>query len=404
MDMSSSFSKIPTFNGTQEDWPSFKAKIILHLERFDLDDMILSNIESTVSATVDLKQTKRARAIIMLGLDDDTQAAMAHHKTAHAVFQALQETYERKARGNLLRALQAYWSLAMDDDEPVTKWIARVQAAAKRVQAHNVDSVFSSMNEQDVVNRILAGLTDTFATVVTHIDSFEDSSTMGNLTIAKLCSQLQNVESQLMPSKTSIIGANAAYTQQLEQELSALKAQLGAGPKRRPLRVESTCSIPHHRHLGGDDACYVQHPELRRLATKDLKNSVYGFHRSFSAMSSTSDAVSEVLADSGCSNHMFRDLSSFTDYVKFNGPGIHLGDNTVIGSSGHGSVDFQIADKSFTTNDVLHVPALGKSLFSLGQSTGQGIKYLLDGDFMTIYSKSQFPATRRSHHGSSPQG
>jgi len=83
-------------------------------------------------------------------------------------------------------------------------------------------------------------------------------------------------------------------------------------------------------------------------------------------------------------------MSSFAEYMPKQGPRIELGDDTTIPSIGKGTVKFKLNDMTVETKDILHVPNLSKNLFSIGQSTGMGIKYLLDGDKMTIYSKESF--------------
>ena len=72
-------------------------KITLTLEHYDLDNMAITDIEPNLEKEGNAKRSKQACTIIMLGLDDDMQAAMAKHKMAYQLFKALQQTYEQKS-------------------------------------------------------------------------------------------------------------------------------------------------------------------------------------------------------------------------------------------------------------------------------------------------------------------
>jgi hypothetical protein len=101
--------------------------------------------------------------------------------------------------------------------------------------------------------------------------------------------------------------------------------------------------------------------------------------------------MDDVINDSGCSQHMFHDIRSFTQYRAQKGPRIELGDNRVIEAVGVGTAHFNFPGVGrIKLLNTLHVPNLGKNLVSPGQSTGNGAKYLLDGDEMIIYAKEGF--------------
>jgi hypothetical protein len=73
-----------------------------------------------------------------------------------------------------------------------------------------------------------------------------------------------------------------------------------------------------------------------------------------------------------------------------NGPLVQLGDNSMISSAGQGDYILRAGDYTLCMNNVLVVPQLGKNLFSPGQAAASGLKFLIDGDFMTIYKMADF--------------
>jgi transposase InsO family protein len=87
---------------------------------------------------------------------------------------------------------------------------------------------------------------------------------------------------------------------------------------------------------------------------------------------------------------MFRDRSSFTEYVTDSGPTVTLGDHSRISSVGRGSAQFDMQGRTVELQNAFHVPKLSKNLFSIGQSTSTGAKFLFDGDHMHIYSPHGF--------------
>lgn len=78
------------------------------------------------------------------------------------------------------------------------------------------------------------------------------------------------------------------------------------------------------------------------------------------------------------------DLQSY-GYVK--GPGIQLGNDMVVPSTGVGTSFAELKGCLGEMANVLHVPTLGRTLLSPGQSTGTGIKFWFDGDRCVLYAK-----------------
>jgi hypothetical protein len=118
--------------------------------------------------------------------------------------------------------------------------------------------------------------------------------------------------------------------------------------------------------------------------------SLYFVH-SLSSTGASPVAAKYVINDSGCSQHMFHDIRSFTEYKVQQGPLIEIDDNTIIDAVGIATAHFSLPDVGKgELRDALHAPKLGKNLVSPGQSTGTGIKYLLDGNEMIIYWKDSF--------------
>jgi transposase InsO family protein len=416
-------SRVEKFDGTHEGWPDFKSRIILHLERHDLDEMILGNEEPPLSTTKDKKASKRARAAIMLALDESCRKSVEENKTAYSVFKALTTLYEQKARGNLLRAERAWHNLAMLENEPINKYINRVKSAAKAISAHTITTVFGpSPNDNMVVNRVLAGLPERFDTFIQNLDQIESESTMADLTLTKVTNQLMNFEAKLKdtgnggPNTVAFKAAADLTTQvaKLQQQVEKIAANLTIQAKQK---AKGGCTVhPWAKHA--NETCYTQHPELRPTESqnKSANTLTFGytdFSRSRSAsvallsarrrsisLNSASAAIpladaeppeTICLIDSGCSWHMTHSEALLSDVIDGAQPPIELGDNSVIASTGIGTGALAVNDDhTCVIPNMLLVPRLGKSLLSMGQATGLGHKFVADGDFMTIFSPDGF--------------
>jgi hypothetical protein len=346
---------------------------------FDADTFAPSRSAPTLD--VELKKLDRkAKAIIELRLSDSILVLGQAPTTSHALWKSLHQIYQRNSMAALVTALKTLMSTVKQPNQSVSEYVAAVQTNAIAVKNAGL-----AVEEKMIVAIVLANVPEDYNKVLTALDTLDD------VPLQKAMAMLLNAEMQANTDESHNVEANAV--QALKAEIVSLKDKLKS---RSRTSSQSTCSIPYHRHPGGDDACFSLHPELRpKNSNKTIQNFVYPLPCALSARSESQDACVEILADSGCSNHMFKNYQDFLNYQNVDGPPIELGDNSKIKSKGQGSVSFKIGDIDFTTHNVLHVPALGKNLFSLGQSTDSGTKYLLDGKYMTIveYQPDTFVST-----------
>jgi len=163
---------------------------------------------------------------------------------------------------------------------------------------------------------------------------------------------------------------------------------------------DSPCCLP--RHAGHTNKqCYQQHPELRHPhQVRRSANTTPNFHYTATALSAQAGIAPVkgiAYLDSGCSQHMLPDRSSFAAYTSVDGPDVALGDNSRIRTTGAGSTAVQTSQGyDIVLDDTLHVPALGKGLLSVGQLTAapEHYKLLFDGDAAMIFAAKDFSAPR----------
>jgi nitrate reductase NapAB chaperone NapD len=319
------------------------------------------------------KRDGKAKARIMIRLSDDILALAQNACTSHDLWKLLHETYQRSSMAAVASSLKSLINTRKLQSQTVSSYIADIQTKVLALQNTGV-----KLQEKLVVALILANLPEEFKDVTTAMDVLDDVS------ISKATSMLLNAEVSEMqrPPNASV---SASHVHSLESQVEALREQV------RKLsttsRPKSTCSISWHTHPGGDDACFTKHPELRkRNSSKHDKISLYTRLEACST-SIYHEGYNETIADTGASSHMFRDASSFTTYESCPGPTVMLGDSSNTTSIGRGSAEFLMGNSTITLQDVIHVPRLSKNLFSIGQSTSTGAKFVFDGDRMLIYSR-----------------
>jgi Reverse transcriptase (RNA-dependent DNA polymerase)/gag-polypeptide of LTR copia-type/Integrase core domain/GAG-pre-integrase domain len=320
------------------------------------------------------KQDRKAKAKIELRLDDTVLHLATKATSSHQLWKSLHSTFNRNSMAAVVASIKNLISCCKDDSMSVTQYIASMQTRALAVQNAGI-----KLDDKLIVAVMLANLPSSFSDVLTALDTLEEVS------LEKATAMLLNAEiAQASISTETKVQGNAA----LELEVHALKAMVKKMSKSH--QGESTCRVTSHRHAGGDDACWSVHPELR-FANKQGARSFYTVHRACSASQiGHADRRFEIIADTGCSNHMFHDAAQFFKYRAVDGPEIALGDDSIIKAVGLGDARISINNQKFTVPDVLHVPDLTKSLFSLGQSESNGIKFLFHDGHMTIYGKDNF--------------
>lgn len=98
--------------------------------------------------------------------------------------------------------------------------------------------------------------------------------------------------------------------------------------------------------------------------------------------------------DSGCSSHMTRDKSSFTDLILFDVVDVTVGDDSNMEAKGRGTVVAELFNGTICTQrkilDVLWVSNLYKEgLISMGILTKRGFKVELEGRKLKVFDKNK---------------
>ena len=282
---------------------------------------------------------KKIKSIICLSLSDDILSSIINLPTALiSLKNSVRNSRESVVDPESGPGRTSGWSMTKGDD-PIKSYMAKVQVAAQTVRASG-----GTIDDQLIIDKLLAGLPEEYDSIIMTLDSLESPATQSELTIAKVIELLQIREGQITCSNT-YFQANLAKTR---------------------------CRL-HPNLSHSNEQCYTQHPHLRpadwkprssRNVTKDKADSVQSYHFASSASCSTNqsdDSATVWYIDTGYSHYMTCDSSNLFDIKQsFPRPRVELGDNSTIEALGYGKSNIDLRGVQMQLQNVLAVLHLGK--------------------------------------------
>jgi len=91
------------------------------------------------------------------------------------------------------------------------------------------------------------------------------------------------------------------------------------------------------------------------------------------------------MIDSGCTNHMTYERNLFKEFIPMENKKVRIGNGDCIPAKGKGFVSTKINSGTKIISDVLYVPDIDKSLFSVGQLIEKGFKLLFGDKYCRIF-------------------
>ena len=386
--------KIGQFAGDVDQFGEWIVNAALYLDAKGLAEVVGVEQDGKPTAVLpvctDPHLDKVARSVITMMMVTpavSSATALSTHRTAAACWRALHAAYNPQTQATIARALRELVTATQGANEPVRDFTSRVRLAAQRLRsvAPKDTIVFG---DSLVALVLLNGARDDLGHAIATLNG-KDSETP--LKSDEVSSQLVMEESRLRAVQARALPTQHASAASTEIELQALRAEVAALRLAKPSGKgpDDPCHLP--RHFGHSNRNCKQ-----QLADKVAAKAPSNYTASaLSAQAATPPENGTAYLDSGCSQHMVPDRSSFATYTPGNGPDVALGDNSRIRTTGTGSTAIQ-TDKGdgIVLANTLHVPALGKGLLSVGQLTAspEHYKLLFDGDFATIFAAKDFSA------------
>ena len=132
--------------------------------------MKLEHLTSTLDPTTHKRKSRKALAIICLAMEDSQLPLVRSASGAHDAWSRLEGHFEKKSLANKLYLRRRFFTAKMDDGDDVLQHINKLKTLAEQL-----DAVGAPVSEDDLVITLLGSLSDSFAFLITALESRADS-------------------------------------------------------------------------------------------------------------------------------------------------------------------------------------------------------------------------------------
>ena len=301
-------------------------------------------------AEVSADDSGKALALIGLHVEDHHLHAISACKSALEAWMMLENTYKGKSQARVLQLRRELTALKKGSGEPLTVYFARANALAA-----DLASAGHTVQPTEVAYAVLAGLPHEYDMAVTVVETSGQEFT------------LQTLLPRLLPIEQR-------WRAEHEHDSTALVAKFsGRGGKPEPRcyrcgkvgHVAAQCDKPDTRK------CYncgkPGHVAKHCTAGAGWETATVAF------VASEELGDGSWVLDSGASNHLTGDRSSFSTYEQLREPVyVTFGNKQRAEAVGRGTVPLVVGNTQVILTAVLHVPEAGVNLLSIRRVVDSG--------------------------------
>ena len=366
------------------NWQSWKFKMQMVLEEKDLWD-IVDGSEGQPEPEGDLedlsrqslvayqkqvqqweKKDRKARATIILGVEDSQLGHVKGAETAGDTWEKLCAVYENRGLANRLFLRRKFFTATWEHGESMLQVVNRIKEMAEQLAA-----IGAPVSEEDTVMTILSALPETFNTVVTALESRNATDLALDFVSARL------VHEDLKHSDVSNSNTNekalATTNNYHSKPISEAAKRIADVKKRTKCRK---CGKKGHwwkectaanggnggnggwKGNGGGNQANNASEQLFAVSSNP-------------SLTPTGPICNDWFIDSGASQHYVQNRSNFADYTTVQQQRVYLGDDTHLEVVGCGVVELDVWNgeewRRTRVADALHVPGLAKNLLAVSK-------------------------------------
>ena len=311
----------------------------------------------------------KAKATILLNVRDQHLASLASHDTAASMWAQLASIYKAKSLARRLQLRKELTNLRMDPSESATAYLDRGRALSTELCASG-----HTVNEDDVVLAVLAGLPKAYEATVTFLEMADKVPSLNDL-LPKLLTVEQR---QHCHEETALYTRDGKKT-------------FGGPGDWRGRRTYSNTKQDSWRPGGAsssnskDKECYYCHKKGHikaecRQRLRDEGAAQPNAHTAVALMATRAGTAQQAdvwTIDSGASRHVTPHKHLLNDYKDMDcAVSIMFGNGDTEEAAGTGTVEMTTSVAGRTTKmtllDVLYVPKATINLFSVKQATKHG--------------------------------
>ena len=161
---------VDKFNGRNFSLWKFKMQMVL--EEKELWDVVTKKKDDLKDEHWD-KKNRKAKAILCLSLEDTQLMLVKSATSAKEVLDKLARHFEQKGLANKLFLRRKLFTMKLEEGESMESHINKIKEIADELE-----SIKSTVTEEDMVLIILGSLPETFSTLITSLESRADDLTM----------------------------------------------------------------------------------------------------------------------------------------------------------------------------------------------------------------------------------
>jgi hypothetical protein len=321
------------------------------------------------------KLDRRARSTIRLCLADSVLLNVSGESTGKELWDKLGNLYQSKSLVNKLFLRKKLYHLRMEDGDSVTKHLNAFNTLVSQL-----DSVNITIAEEDKCITLLCSLPDSWDNLVVEIGSTTQSTLKYEDVVSSLLSEEMRWKS--MDSHST----DALFIKGHPQDRNPDKPS--GGRSKSTSRSKSPGKSLRKCWKCGKIGNYKKYCKSKKVdkpkgsdsnSSTEEKTSTKEGGDVYLASTATHADHDVWLIDSGASYHMTPHREWFSEYEKYDGGDVFLGDDSTAKILGRGRVKLMLKDGRIRTlPGVLHIPKLARSLISISKLDDAGVKTVFE--------------------------
>lgn len=366
---------------TDSNFYVWKQKIQLLLALRDVDQYIVEGRVPSEERAEERKKwirgDSKAKALIGLSLSDEHLEHVRDVDTAHEMWEAIVNVFERHTLLNKLAARREFYTVKMLSGEKVLAYINRVKQLAAILKSMSVN-----IDDKEMAMAVLNGLPARFEALIVALDALGNEEKIFSLDFVKsrLLQEEQRANMKSSSSQTSALVNRAPNNRDINDYKCTNCGHTGHtatrcwGKDLNGRRPAPPSGYKPRMSQRKQSAFVTQKPD------PDMVVNSVDFTCLMSKASHTNDLemLPSWLVDSACTAHITYDRSLFATYEPLESASVQMGTKASAKVAGRGDVHLKLnvngRIEPCKLTDVLHVPDFAFSLLSVSRMTELGLK------------------------------
>jgi hypothetical protein len=316
------------------------------------------------------KLDRRERNIIRLCLADSVLLNVSGESTSKELWDTLGNLYQSKSLVNKLFLRKKLYHLRMEDGDSVTEHLNSFNTLVSQLVSVNI-----TIAEEDKCITFLCSLPDSWDNLVVAIGSTTQSTLKYEDVVSSLLFEEMRRKSMDGHRTNVLFVRGRTQDRNLGKSSGGISKSIGRSKSPgKSLRKCWKCGKTGHYKKDCKSKKIEKQKGFDSTSSTEAKTSTKEGGDVYLTSTSTHTDRDVWLIDSGASYHMTPHREWFSEYEKYDGGDVFLGDDSTTKILGHGRVKLLLKDGRIRTlHGVLHIPKLARSLIYVSKLNDAGV-------------------------------